>query len=143
MVRILWGALMMMGAVLLAGCDQNKFMSKPPSKPDEYKWVAIIYKEDGAMSDCAKTYRRVTIKIKDNVLTIFPYYGYQRATYTADLSSLNPDGSGAVFLKKDSEQEDEGVGENAHLTISAGVGPRHMKLTSRYGDYCKYTIDPE
>jgi hypothetical protein len=129
--------------MFVAGCDQNKFMSKPPSKPNEYKWVAIIQKEDGTTSECAATHRRVTIKIKDNLLTIFPYYGYQRLEYSADLSGLKPDGSGSAFLKNDAEQENADTGMNGHLTIDPGVGPSHMKLTSRYVDYCKYSIDPE
>jgi hypothetical protein len=142
MVRIVWGALVM-GAMLSAGCDQNKFMSKPPSHPNEYKWVAIIQKQDGTTSECEATHRRVTMKIKDNLLTIWPYYGYQQLMYSADLSKLNPDGSGSAFLEKDAVWESADTGMVGHITFDPGTGPRHMKLTSRYVDYCKYSIDPE
>ncbi len=126
-------------ALLSACINENKFMASA-GKAGDVRWAALVTEVDGIK--CGHTFQHVTIRIRDNMLTLYPYYGYQRVLYTADLKTLNADGSGRVVATKDTDQEAEGFGDNAHFTFDPGAGPRHIKVTSRYEDYCKYSIDP-
>jgi hypothetical protein len=175
---MIWRA-QLLGATLLTGCDQNKFMSKSKRrggmieairkfgavplasallcscvtgndfmtrahKANEYRWIADIT-ADGGGYECGAFFQRATVRIKDTVMTIWPYSGYLSESYSLDLKGLNADGSGRVesTFAEDETTSGKPIMHKTTFHFDAGVGPRRMIQHSNYVDRCSWTWTPE
>lgn len=143
-MRTTYGA-MSVAALLLGGClaDGNDFMTRA-HKANEYRWIADIT-ADGGTSECGAFFQRATLRIKDNVLTIWPYTGYQSQEWALDLKGLNPDGSGRVenVFAQDETASRQPIMHKTTFHFDPGVGPRRMIQHSNYIDRCSWTWTPE
>jgi hypothetical protein len=146
--RAVGGALSL--AALVGGCvtgtgadPGNDFMTRA-HKANEYRWIADVT-ADGGTAECGKFFQRATVRIKDNVLTIWPYTGYQGQEYDLDLKGISPDGSGRVesSFAEDQTAAGQPIMHKTTFHLDPGVGPRRMIQHSNYFDRCSWTWTPE
>jgi hypothetical protein len=132
-------------ATLLGGCvpEGNDFMTRA-HKANEYRWIADIT-ADGGTAECGEYFQRATVRIKDNVMTIWPYTGYQAQEYELSLKDLSPDGSGRIESSFAEDQTAAGkpIMHKTTFHLDPGVGPRRMIQHSNYVDRCSWTWTPE
>ncbi len=111
---------------------------------NEFRWIADVTK-DGGGADCGGFFTRATVRIKNDVMTIWPYVGYQSQEYALSLKGLNPDGSGRIesIFAEDETTAGKPIMHKTTFHLDAGVGPRRMVQHSNYIDRCSWTWTPE
>jgi hypothetical protein len=132
-------------AALVGACvpDGNDFMTRA-HHANEVRWVADIVNDGGA--DCpGRAFDRATIRIKGDVMTIWPYTGYMSEEYALSLKTLNPDGSGRIETAFGEDEDAAGKTMSHKMTfhLDPGVGPRRMIQHTNYIDRCSWTWTPE
>lgn len=96
-------------------------------------WVAWATVEKGSVQNCGSGQSDWQVAIKGNSLTYSSVAANR--SYTVDLKSLQPDGSGKATAKDEKNRE-------FYVTFETGPGPRVFRVTSSL-TACGYLFTPK